>query len=163
MRLGILVHEKNKTMAARFKTFGCLSAIASSSVGSKWLRAKTVEEDLITKNTDAAQELCLPWTKPHSSVPADTIKASLADYTLKQGSKKEQQRSNDSSVQLQLVTVTHVHLNVQLPSHHIRELQEMPNSHHSHYCSIAGRIHMQPLGIFPVTVTRHLDAFSALN
>ena len=59
MKLQIQVDEKGKIVDARFKTFGCGSAIASSSLATEWVKGKTVEEALTIKNTDTAKELCL--------------------------------------------------------------------------------------------------------
>jgi len=69
---------------AKFKTFGCGSAIASSSLATEWLKGKTIEEAQKIKNTDIVQELNLPPVKIHCSVLAeDAIKAALADYQKK--------------------------------------------------------------------------------
>ena len=90
-KLQIQVDEKGKIVDARFKTFGCGSAIASSSLATEWVKGKTVEEALTIKNTDIAKELCLPPVKLHCSMLAeDAIKAALADYKLKQEPKKEE-------------------------------------------------------------------------
>ncbi|HKT80872.1 MAG TPA: Fe-S cluster assembly scaffold IscU [Vicinamibacterales bacterium] len=71
---------------AKFKTFGCGSAIASSSLATEWLKGKTVEEALAIKNTDIVNELSLPPVKIHCSVLAeDAIKAAISDYKKKQG------------------------------------------------------------------------------
>ncbi len=71
---------------AKFKTFGCGSAIASSSLATEWLKGKTVEEALAIKNTDIVEELALPPVKIHCSVLAeDAIKAAITDYKAKQG------------------------------------------------------------------------------
>ena len=71
---------------AKFKTFGCGSAIASSSLATEWLKGKTVEEALAIKNTDIVNELALPPVKIHCSVLAeDAIKAAITDYKVKQG------------------------------------------------------------------------------
>jgi len=70
---------------AKFKTYGCGSAIASSSLVTEWLRGKTLEQAGKIKNTEIAQELALPPVKIHCSILAeDAIKAALADYTNKQ-------------------------------------------------------------------------------
>ena len=75
---------------AKFKTFGCGSAIASSSLATEWLKGKTVEEALAIKNTDIVTELSLPPVKIHCSVLAeDAIKAAIADYKKKQGASAE--------------------------------------------------------------------------
>jgi len=72
---------------AKFKTFGCGSAIASSSLATEWLKGKTVDEALAIKNTDIVNELSLPPVKIHCSVLAeDAIKAAISDYRRKQGS-----------------------------------------------------------------------------
>jgi nitrogen fixation NifU-like protein len=71
---------------AKFKTFGCGSAIASSSLATEWLKGKTVDEALAIKNTDIVEELALPPVKIHCSVLAeDAIKAAISDYKAKQG------------------------------------------------------------------------------
>src|SRR2546428_14101419 len=73
---------------AKFKTFGCGSAIASSSLATEWLRGKTVDEALQIKNTDIVNELSLPPVKIHCSVLAeDAIKAAISDYKKKQGAR----------------------------------------------------------------------------
>jgi nitrogen fixation NifU-like protein len=70
---------------AKFKTYGCGSAIASSSLVTEWLRGKTLEQAGEIKNTEIAQELALPPVKIHCSILAeDAIKAALADYAKKQ-------------------------------------------------------------------------------
>ena len=70
---------------AKFKTFGCGSAIASSSLATEWLKGKTVEQALAIKNTDIVNELSLPPVKIHCSVLAeDAIKAAVSDYKKKQ-------------------------------------------------------------------------------
>jgi nitrogen fixation NifU-like protein len=74
---------------AKFKTFGCGSAIASSSLATEWLKGKTVDQALAIKNTDIVAELSLPPVKIHCSVLAeDAIKAAIADYKKKQGEAK---------------------------------------------------------------------------
>jgi nitrogen fixation NifU-like protein len=73
---------------AKFKTFGCGSAIASSSLATEWLKGKTVDQALAIKNTDIVNELSLPPVKIHCSVLAeDAIKAAISDYKKKQGVK----------------------------------------------------------------------------
>src|SRR5689334_3382148 len=74
---------------AKFKTFGCGSAIASSSLATEWLKGKTVDQALEIKNTDIVNELALPPVKIHCSVLAeDAIKAAITDYKTKQTEKK---------------------------------------------------------------------------
>ena len=87
MRLQIRVNpETNVIEDAKFKTFGCGSAIASSSLATEWVKGKTVEEALAIKNTDIVRELSLPPVKIHCSVLAeDAIKAALSDWKKKQG------------------------------------------------------------------------------
>jgi nitrogen fixation NifU-like protein len=71
---------------AKFKTFGCGSAIASSSLATEWVKGKTVEEALSIKNTDIVRELSLPPVKIHCSVLAeDAIKAAIGDWKKKNG------------------------------------------------------------------------------
>ncbi len=80
MKLQIKVQDE-KIVDAKFKTFGCGSAIASSSLSTEWLKGKTIEEAGMIKNTDIVQELNLPPVKIHCSVLAeDAIKAAVADY-----------------------------------------------------------------------------------
>jgi nitrogen fixation NifU-like protein len=85
MKLQIRVSEAGVIEDARFKTFGCGSAIASSSLVTEWVKGKTVAEAMEIKNTDVAQELDLPPVKVHCSVLAeDAIKAAVADWQRKQ-------------------------------------------------------------------------------
>ena len=80
MKLQILV-ENNKIVDAKFKTFGCGSAIASSSLATEWVKGKTLDEAHTIKNTDIVKELSLPPVKIHCSVLAeDAIKAAINDY-----------------------------------------------------------------------------------
>lgn len=80
MKLQIKV-EDDRIVDAKFKTFGCGSAIASSSLSTEWLKGKSIQEAGSIKNTDIVQELNLPPVKIHCSVLAeDAIKAALADY-----------------------------------------------------------------------------------
>lgn len=85
MKLQIKVDENGKIIDAKFKTFGCGSAIASSSLATEWVKGKTVNQALELKNTDIAKELSLPPVKLHCSMLAeDAIKAALSDYKIKQ-------------------------------------------------------------------------------
>jgi nitrogen fixation NifU-like protein len=86
MKLQIRVDEQGVIQDAKFKTFGCGSAIASSSLVTEWVKGKTVEEAMQIKNTDVAQELNLPPVKIHCSVLAeDAIKAAVTDWQRKRG------------------------------------------------------------------------------
>jgi nitrogen fixation NifU-like protein len=87
MKLQIKINAETQVVEeARFKTFGCGSAIASSSLATEWVKGKTVEEALQIKNTDIVNELSLPPVKIHCSVLAeDAIRAAIADYQKKQG------------------------------------------------------------------------------
>ncbi|MEO5656616.1 MAG: Fe-S cluster assembly scaffold IscU [Nitrospiria bacterium] len=85
MKLQIRVGPQGVIEEAKFKTFGCGSAIASSSLATEWLKGKTLEEAAQIKNTDIVEELALPPVKIHCSVLAeDAIKAALADVKKKQ-------------------------------------------------------------------------------
>src|SRR6266513_4712540 len=86
MKLQIKVNPETSVIEdAKFKTFGCGSAIASSSLATEWLKGKTVEQALAIKNTEIVAELSLPPVKIHCSVLAeDAIKAAIADYKKKQ-------------------------------------------------------------------------------
>lgn len=85
MRLQIEV-ENNIIVDAKFKTFGCGSAIASSSVATEWLKGKTIDEAITIDNMDLVEELNLPPVKIHCSVLAeDAIKSAINDYRKKQG------------------------------------------------------------------------------
>ncbi|XP_046669435.1 iron-sulfur cluster assembly scaffold protein IscU [Homalodisca vitripennis] len=95
MKLQIKVDENGKIIDAKFKTFGCGSAIASSSLATEWVKGKTLDEAGKLKNTDIAKELSLPPVKLHCSMLAeDAIKAALADYKVKQDGKKEKMKSS---------------------------------------------------------------------
>lgn len=97
MKLQIQVDENGKIVDAKFKTFGCGSAIASSSLATEWVKGKSVDEALNIKNTDIAKELCLPPVKLHCSMLAeDAIKAALSDYRLKQEDKKPERAKASS-------------------------------------------------------------------
>ena len=84
MRLQIQVNDNGVIEEARFKTYGCGSAIASSSLVTEWLKGKTLDEAQAIKNIDIATELALPPVKVHCSVLAeDAIKAAVEDYRSK--------------------------------------------------------------------------------
>ena len=84
MKLQFEVDDSGKIIDAKFKTFGCGSAIASSSVATEWLKGKTIEDCLTIKNTDIASHLKLPPVKLHCSMLAeDAIKAAVKDYQAK--------------------------------------------------------------------------------
>lgn len=87
MRLQIQVEEGSNTIVdAKFKTFGCGSAIASSSLATEWLKGKTIDEALSIDNMDIVEELALPPVKIHCSVLAeDAIKSAIKDYQEKNG------------------------------------------------------------------------------
>jgi nitrogen fixation protein NifU and related proteins len=89
MRLQIKVGDDGRIEDAKFKTFGCGSAIASSSLATEWLKGKTVDEAGTIKNSMIATELNLPPVKIHCSVLAeDAIKSAIADFRSKQAAKK---------------------------------------------------------------------------
>ena len=85
MKLQVEVDEKTGVIKdAKFKTFGCGSAIASSSLATEWIKGKTIDEAMQIKNTDIVKELSLPPIKIHCSVLAeDAIKAAIGDYKKK--------------------------------------------------------------------------------
>jgi nitrogen fixation protein NifU and related proteins len=86
MKLQIKVGKDGIIEDAKFKTYGCGSAIASSSLVTEWVKGKTVDQALAIKNTHIAEELALPPVKIHCSILAeDAIKAAVADYKSKQG------------------------------------------------------------------------------
>jgi nitrogen fixation NifU-like protein len=86
MKLQIQVDKQTgRIVDAKFKTFGCGSAIASSSLATEWIKGRTLDEALTIKNTDIVQELSLPPVKVHCSVLAeDAIRSAIADYQRKQ-------------------------------------------------------------------------------
>jgi nitrogen fixation NifU-like protein len=86
MRLQIQVGENGVIEEAKFKTFGCGSAIASSSLATEWLKGKTIDQALEIDNMEIVEELALPPVKIHCSVLAeDAIKAAINDYRVKNG------------------------------------------------------------------------------
>ena len=90
MKLQLKVNETTGIIEdAKFKTFGCGSAIASSSLATEWVKGKTVDEALAIKNTEIVNELSLPPVKIHCSVLAeDAIKAAIADYKRKRAERQ---------------------------------------------------------------------------
>ena len=86
MKLQIKVGEDGVIQDAKFKTYGCGSAIASSSLVTEWVKGKTLDQALTIRNTQIAEELALPPVKIHCSILAeDAIKAAVADYKHKHG------------------------------------------------------------------------------
>jgi len=95
MKLQLKIDDLGVIQDAKFKTFGCGSAIASSSLATEWLHGKTVDEALAIKNTDIVNELSLPPVKIHCSVLAeDAIKAAIQDYKKKSAAKTEAMASS---------------------------------------------------------------------
>ena len=94
MKLQIKVDDNDKIVDAKFKTFGCGSAIASSSLATEWVKDMTIDEALAIQNSQIVEELALPPVKIHCSVLAsDAIKAAIADYKMK---KEKYEQSVDS-------------------------------------------------------------------
>ena len=84
MKLQIRVNEEGKITDVKFKTFGCGSAIASSSLATEWINGRGIDEAVLIKNTDIAKELSLPPVKLHCSMLAeDAIKSAVSDYKAK--------------------------------------------------------------------------------
>jgi len=95
MKLQIKVNKDGVIEDAKFKTYGCGSAIASSSLVTEWVKGKTLDQALDIKNTQIAEELALPPVKIHCSVLAeDAIKAAVADYKAKHGETVETKACN---------------------------------------------------------------------
>ena len=94
MRLQIKVNPETEVIEdAKFKTFGCGSAIASSSLATEWVKGRTVEEALALKNTQIVEELNLPPVKIHCSVLAeDAVKSAIADFRAKQAARRAEQQ-----------------------------------------------------------------------
>jgi nitrogen fixation NifU-like protein len=87
MKLQIMIDDNERIVDAKFKTFGCGSAIASSSLATEWIKGRTLDEALEIKNTDIVQELALPPVKIHCSVLAeDAVRAAIADVKKKKES-----------------------------------------------------------------------------
>lgn len=98
MKLQIRVDDDGKIIDAKFKTFGCGSAIASSSLATEWVKGKTMEQAAEIKNTHIAKELKLPPVKLHCSMLAeDAIKAALKDIKEKRAARKAAEESENSS------------------------------------------------------------------
>jgi nitrogen fixation NifU-like protein len=93
MKLQVRINPETEVIEeAKFKTFGCGSAIASSSLATEWVKGRTISEALEIRNSDIVKELNLPPVKIHCSVLAeDAIKAAIRDYQKKQGTTKEEQ------------------------------------------------------------------------
>ena len=90
MKLQIEIDENDRIVDAKFKTFGCGSAIASSSLATEWIKGQTLDEALAIKNTDIVTELALPPVKIHCSVLAeDAVRAAIADVKSKMGKTAE--------------------------------------------------------------------------
>jgi nitrogen fixation NifU-like protein len=93
MKLQIKVNEDGVIEDAKFKTYGCGSAIASSSLVTEWVKGKTLDQAMEIKNTAIAEELALPPVKIHCSILAeDAIKAAVADYKAKHGAGSDAER-----------------------------------------------------------------------
>ncbi|MBN2678643.1 Fe-S cluster assembly scaffold IscU [Acidithiobacillus montserratensis] len=101
MRLQIKVNAQGIIEDAKFKTYGCGSAIASSSLVTEWVKGKTLDEAMTIKNSHIAEELELPPVKIHCSVLAeDAIKAAVEDYRSKQGAAQVSQGGETLSAQV---------------------------------------------------------------
>lgn len=107
MRLQIKVDPETQTIIdAKFKTFGCGSAIASSSLATEWIKGKTISEAEALKNTQIVEELNLPPVKIHCSVLAeDAIKSAIADFRAKRAVKQEENNGDHHSGQEQVPAV----------------------------------------------------------
>jgi nitrogen fixation NifU-like protein len=91
MKLQIRVNDQGVIEDARFKTYGCGSAIASSSLVTEWVKGKTLDQAMDIRNTQIADELALPPVKIHCSILAeDAIKAAVEDYRRKHGDSEQQ-------------------------------------------------------------------------
>ncbi len=92
MKLQIMCDEDDHIVDAKFKTFGCGSAIASSSLATEWIKGKHIDQAMEIKNSEIAQELSLPPVKIHCSVLAeDAIRAAIADYRKKRDAQPSEQ------------------------------------------------------------------------
>ena len=99
MKLQVKVNPETGVIDdAKFKTFGCGSAIASSSLATEWLKGKTVDQALAIKNTEIVAELSLPPVKIHCSILAeDAIKAAVADYRRKHGGEAQPEAKHETA------------------------------------------------------------------
>lgn len=98
MKLQIKVGPDGVIQDAKFKTYGCGSAIASSSLVTEWVKGKTVDEAMTIKNSQIAEELALPPVKIHCSILAeDAIKAAVADYKSKQANSAPSGQTNKAA------------------------------------------------------------------
>ncbi len=95
MKLQIQVDEKDNIVDAKFKAYGCGSAIASSSLATEWIKGKTLEQAQQIKNTDIANELALPPVKMHCSVLAENAIKKAIDDLQRKRAKKEKKQSDD--------------------------------------------------------------------
>jgi nitrogen fixation protein NifU and related proteins len=103
MRLQIQVDENDRIVDARFKTYGCGSAIASSSLATEWVKGRTLDEALEIKNTEIVRELSLPPVKIHCSVLAeDAIRAAVADLKRKREQKDASEEGSEVTSQLRI-------------------------------------------------------------
>ncbi|MDR0250523.1 MAG: Fe-S cluster assembly scaffold IscU [Burkholderiales bacterium] len=99
MKLQIKVGKDGVIEDARFKTYGCGSAIASSSLVTEWVKGKTLDEAMAIKNTRIAEELALPPVKIHCSILAeDAIKAAIADYKAKSSAQGLEEETAEATV-----------------------------------------------------------------
>ena len=99
MKLQLKITDEGVIEDAKFKTFGCGSAIASSSLATEWLKGKTVDEAMGIKNTAIVEELALPPVKVHCSVLAeDAIKAAIQNYQQKQDAAEPAEKSEPAAV-----------------------------------------------------------------
>ena len=97
MKLQIKVDDDGNIVESKFKTFGCGSAIASSSVATEWVKGKSVDEVLSIKNSDIAAHLKLPPVKLHCSMLAeDAIRAAVSDWKNKQTNNTDKKSSDDA-------------------------------------------------------------------
>ena len=96
MRLQIQVSEDGRIEDAKFKTYGCGSAIASSSLVTEWVKGRTIDEALEIKNKDIADHLALPPVKIHCSVLAEAIRAAIDDYRSKNEGEESQSADRSS-------------------------------------------------------------------